>query len=131
MNPRIQLELELLEKYYQIDFDSNWVKVNEYRLPVDMNWNMSVMEVCIQIPVNYPGVAPYGIYVPSQLQYGNDSPAINFQKIANNKPPFSGSWGMISWAVDGTWMPRDEITKGSNLLNFVNSFSDRFKMGRC
>ena len=130
MNGRIKLELGLLEKYYEVNFSEGWVLIRNYSLPANLGWNRKIIDVCIQVPGNYPAQAPYGIYVPSELRINEQTPASNYQEVANNKPVFDGCWGLISWSIDGTWLPKVDITKGANLLNFVNSISDRFKQGR-
>lgn len=130
MSERISKEIEMLQKFYEVDFLDNWILTRSYPLPKNMNWNFTKIDVCAQIPANYPAQAPYGIYVPSELRIGNQTPASNYQEVANNKPPFEGSWGLISWSIDGPWIPNQEIRKGANLLNFINSFKERFKMGR-
>lgn len=133
MTDRIKEEIELIRKSYELDFHSvgnnHWLKIKEYILPIDMGWNNEVIDICILIPQNYPASAPYGIYVPSDLRINSQLPASNYQEIAGNQPPFEGSWGLISWSVDGSWLPKANIIEGANLLNVIHSYSDRFKMG--
>src|SRR5580765_1133384 len=125
MQDRIEDELALLKKYYlglQVSEDKSWVLIPEYDICKGLAWNKQSCGVCFQIPVGYPGAAPYGIYVPSDLQFDGGPPE-SFQQNAQNKPPFSGDWGFLSWTQD-EWFPDSNIIKGSNLLNFVKSFSD-------
>ena len=130
MNERLKQEIELLRGFYEIEYSENWLLVKSYSLPNGIGWNYSEIPVCVQVPGNYPAQAPYGIYVPSDLRVNNLTPAKNYQEVAKNKPLFDGEWGLISWSIDGSWIPHVEITKGANLLHFISSFSNRFKMGR-
>ena len=130
MGERLRLERELLKDFYEIDFSGSWLLVKKYCLPEDIGWSYSQINVCVQVPGNYPSQAPYGIYVPSDLRINNNTPAANYQEVAQNNPPFPGSWGLISWSIDGAWIPNQDITKGANLLHFISSFANRFKMGR-
>lgn len=134
MTDRIQEEIELVRKSYELDFQSagnnHWLKIKNYKLPRGVGWNMEFIDICMLIQPNHPAASPYGIYVPSGLRINGQTPATNYQEVASNKPPFEGSWGMISWGIDGQWQPKDNITKGDNLLNVVHSYNDRFKQGR-
>ncbi len=132
MGNRIDEEITLLRKYYpNLEHDENrrWVIIHDYPLPEDIPWNKKAIDVCFFIPNGYPGANPYGIYVPADLRYG-DQPPNNYKPSPENKPPFSGNWGLISWTPVDKWNPSAEIQKGSNLLNYVLSFNDRFKEGR-
>jgi len=130
MNERIRKELEFLKSFYDVEHSNGWLLIKNYQLPNNMGWSYQKIDVCIQIPGNYPAQAPYGIYVPSDLRINGHTPATNYQPVASNKPSFTGIWGLISWSIDGMWNPNQDITKGANLLNFINSFYNRFKMGR-
>jgi hypothetical protein len=132
MLERIEQEVSLLRKYYpdlSVDAGERWIKIPNYILPVGMSWNKKIMDICIEIRTGYPGTPPYGIYVPSDLRYDGKE-LLSWQPIANNQPSFPGPWAMISWSPEGQWMPGSDIITGSNLLNFVLSFADRFKEGR-
>lgn len=133
MKDRIEEELKLLRKYYpklEIDKEKKWILIHKYQLPKDKSWNKNIIDVCFTIPQGYPGTNPYGIYIPDDLLYNNQS-LDNFKQSPSNKPPFPGNWGILSWSPDnGQWKPTDNIITGSNLLNFVRSFSDRFKEGK-
>ncbi len=130
---RINEEIKLLRKYYpnlKWVEDKSWVLIPDYKLPEGLVWNKLSMNICFQIPSGYPATPPYGIYVPSDLLFNNQVP-LNFQQPAKNSPPFEGIWGILSWApVNGEWKLENDILKGSNLLNLVSSFSQRFKEGR-
>lgn len=131
MGDRIDEELNLLRMYYanlEHNEERRWVLIHDYPLPVDMPWNKKAIDVCFFIPNGYPGTSPYGIYV-TDLRYDNHPPD-NYNPSPENKPPFPGNWGLISWTPADQWKPTADIRKGSNLLNFVRSFKDRFEEGR-
>lgn len=132
MKERIDQELKLLRNYYpdlKVDESKRWILLPNYSLPKGMAWNKNVMDICIEIQRGYPGTPPYGIYVPADLRYDGQEP-LNWQPKANNQPSFQGNWAVISWSPEGQWKPGLDVVKGSNLLNFVLSFTDRFKEGR-
>lgn len=132
ISPRIQQELDLLRKFYpDLEFIEQglWVRILNFPLPQDKPWNRKTTDVAFQIPIAYPGTPPYGIYVPSGLTY-DGAPPQNYQDRANQQPPFSGQWGIFSWSpADGQWKTSSDMLTGSNLLNFVRSFADRFREG--
>jgi hypothetical protein len=132
MDERIDAEFELIRKYYPTLVISNckrWGLIEKFVLPPGIHWNKEHIPICFNIPNGYPGSAPYGIYVPTDLQCDDKEP-LSFRKVADNKPPFEGIWGMFSWSPDaGEWKPVADILKGSNLLNFIKTFDDRFKEG--
>lgn len=132
MEERLKEEIELISKYFPnviLSPCKKWILISKYKLPTDRNWNKEEISICINIPNGLPGVMPYGIYVPSDLRCNNQVPG-SFQPNANNKPPFEGNWGMLSWSpVPGEWKPNADIRKGSNLYNFIRTFKDRFNEG--
>jgi hypothetical protein len=128
ISERIQEEVNLLKsRFSDLQFKGNgWVMISGYPLPE--GWSRAEIPVCFQIPVAYPGTAPYGIYVPSDLTFNKHVPD-NFQAQIQNVPPFEGVWGMLSWSPE-TWFPGADVNKGSNLYNLVVSFQARFKSGK-
>lgn len=130
MQARIDEEIGLLRRYHpdlQHHASSGWVLVPCYPLPP--HWNRGVTDVAFQIPAGYPGAPPYGIYVPAGLRY-NESKPNSFTEPANIQPPFQGAWAVFSWSPEnGQWRPTGKLTSGSNLLNWVQGFADRFKDG--
>lgn len=131
MTDRVNKELETLKKYFPslvINETNNWGLIIDYNLPKDIEWVPAIVQVCFNIPIGYPGAAPYGIYVPSSIRFKNEVPN-NFNLSPKNKPPFEGEWGILSWQLD-PWKPAAEISMGSNLLNFVQSFYNRFLEGK-
>jgi hypothetical protein len=130
LQERISEELELIRwKFPDVDYqeDGQWVCIPSF--PLSSGWNRPSTEVAFQIPVGYPGTPPYGIYVPVGLQFNGVKPN-NYTEPAGNHPPFPGSWGVFSWKpLDGQWRPTVDLRKGSNLLNWVMGFADRFAEG--
>lgn len=128
---RVEQELTLLRsRFSDVEYIAagHWVLVENYRI-MRAGWSPGVTDVAFQIPVGYPGTQPYGTYVPSGMRYLNNMPA-NYQEPATNQPPFGGSWGIFSWAPgDGQWRPTTNLITGTNLLNFVLGFNDRFSEG--
>jgi hypothetical protein len=98
MQERIRQELELLRhRFDDLEYVEvgHWVKVPGYRLV--SGWNRPETGVAFQIPVGYPGTPPYGIYVPSAILFNTAKPN-NYVEPAPTRPPFSGTWGIFSWA---------------------------------
>lgn len=132
MDERLEQELNLLRKYYpdlEIDDSQKWIKIPSYKLPVGIGWNKVTIDLCIEVKPGFPGVAPYGIFVPSGIRFNSLEPK-DWQPSANNRPSFTGDWAMLSWTPVEEWKPGSDVAKGSNLLNFVLSFKDRFLAGQ-
>jgi len=132
MDERLEQELTLLRKYFEdtaIDDKFRWIKIPNYNLPTGIGWNRETIDVCLEVKPGFPGASPYGIYVPSDLRFNGLEPK-DWQSSANNCPSFPGKWGMLSWTPVDPWLPGSDITTGSNLLNFVLSFKDRFLAGQ-
>jgi len=130
MEGRIEQELALLrQRFPKLEYraEGRWVLISEYPLP--SGWNRTVMDVAFQIPVGYPGTPPYGIYVPPGLTFGGAQP--DNYTAASNVPPFGGTWWVFSWTtLDGQWHAGAEPLTGSNLLNWVVGFAERFREGK-
>ena len=131
MQDRINEELALIRQrfpeceYHEVD---RWMRIPSYPMPD--GWNRTVTDVAFQIQISHPGTAPYGIYVPAGIQF-QGSPPNNYKEPADNQPPFEGTWGIFSWAPeDGQWRPAADTRSGSNLLNWVLGFADRFRQGK-
>lgn len=131
MQERVEEELALIRQQFpdtEHYEEGHWVRIPSYPLPE--GWNRPSTEVAFQIPIGYPGTPPYGIYVPAELQFQGTRPD-NYTEPASNQPPFSGTWGIFSWVpANGQWRPTAELRKGSNLLNWVLGFAERFKEGK-
>ena len=131
MIDRIDNEIALvLTRFKKAEASENkrWIKIPEYELPANMGWNETCMDICCEFKSGYPGVAPYGIYVPSYLLY-NGQPPGSWKAVVANRPPFDGEWGMLSWSPP-TWNPQNDLVKGSNMLNFIQTFQNRFLSGQ-
>lgn len=132
MTDRIVQELELLRKdCLNLEFreEGQWILLPQYKLATDL-WNKSVLAVCFKIPPAYPGEPPYGFYVHNDLvlKETGEKPVNAYTDGAAT--PFDGVWGQFSWQQDNSWRPTADLKSGSNLLNFVRSFQDRFKEGK-
>jgi hypothetical protein len=130
MQERIQQELEMLRRRFpRLEYveAGHWIKVPQHRLAT--GWNRTETDVVFQIPVGYPGTPPYGIYVTAGILFNSKRPN-NYTEPAPTQPPFSGPWGIFSWApAEGQWRPTGNLSSGSNLLNWLLGFSDRFREG--
>lgn len=131
MQERIEAELALLRgRYPDLEYrpEGHWVKIPRYPLPA--GWSGSETDVAFQIPVGFPGTPPYGIYVPGGITFNGTRPD-NYTEPAPSQPPISGSWGIFSWTPDdGAWRATTDPTTGSNLLNWVIGFAQRFREGK-
>jgi hypothetical protein len=133
--PRVQEELIHLRKFYpKLEFVEKglWIRIPDFPLPQDKDklWNRERTDVAFQIPIQYPGTHPYGFFVPSGLTCNGTAPK-EYQDQCSEQLPFDGQWGKFSWSpVGGQWKPSSDIlVAGANLLNFVRTFTDRFKEG--
>lgn len=131
MEERIKKELELLRaRYPDLEYkeDGRWVCIPTYLLPE--GWNKASTDVAFQIPTGYPGTPPYGIYTPAGLMFNGNRPD-SYKEPSPNPPPFPGQWGIFSWApANGQWRATADLATGSNLLNWVTGFADRFREGK-
>lgn len=130
LGDRMTAELDLLREYFpQAEWYESgaggWIKIPDYPLPSGI-WNRERETICFEVPPGYPGQAPYAFCVTAGLRL-RDSAGLpqNYQDGAAT--PFPGLWGRFSWAHDGTWRPTADLSSGSNLSNFVLTFTDRLK----
>lgn len=132
---RIEGELDLLRKFYpDIEYDESAkiFVIPTYTIQTDF-WSSKTVRLAFQVPSGYPGQPPYAFYIEGGLKLREKSDQAADQhvdKIPSNYaecplPPFGGTWGMFSWAHEN-WKPTADLSSGSNLLNFVQSFKDRF-----
>ena len=129
MDERIEAELALARQWFpgmECREEGRWFLVPAYQIP--NGWNRAETDVAFQIAEGYPRQPPYGFYVPSGLLFEGDTPG-SYTEPAHNQPPFGGVWGFFSWAPDD-WKPATEIGQGTNLLNWVNGFKERFRDGK-
>jgi hypothetical protein len=128
MSSRIEEELRLLRtRFPDLEFvlSGNWVRLKSYRLP--QGWNRQTTDVAFQILE--PPQGPYGIYVPTGLQFGGSRPA-NYSEPSTNVPFIGETWGIFSWTFgDGEWKPATTAAGGSNYLNWALGFAARFAEG--
>jgi len=100
---RIGRELALIKtRFADAAYEPNgqWMHLPRYVLP--QNWNRAVTPIAFQILPAYPGAPPYGFYAPVGIRYVDKVPA-NYTEPSPTQPPFPGTWGIFSWAVDGEW----------------------------
>ena len=124
---RIELELERLRtRWPDLEYrpGGQWVRIPSYPLPP--GWSRPSIPVVFQVPAGFPGTPPYGIYVSPGLTFNGQSPGTSVP----SQPPFEGQWVIISWTPDdGQWHATADPASGSNLLNWVVGFSQRFREG--
>ncbi len=133
MKERIEKELALLRRFYpKVDYidTGQWVLIVDYPIPSGLPWNRDITNISFQILPAYPGTPPYGFYVPSGILFEGKPPHNGYTEPAGGSPPFPGVWGFFSWTVDSGWRPTVDLLTGSNILNFVRTFKNRFLEGR-
>ena len=121
MTSRVEAELEILRAWYpnlQIEESGLWVLVPDYGVDPVM-WKRPTVEVACQIPEALPGQQPYGFYVRPNPPSNPEFP---------KQTPWGSDFGFFSWAPE-VWNPTDDPSKGSNMLDFVRSFAQRFREG--
>lgn len=130
MHERIEAELALIQRFFPAvvcEEQGRWMLIPSYSLPE--GWNRQATDVAFQIDERHPVSPPYGFYVPSGIQFKGAVPN-SYTDPASNHPPFRGTWGFFSWApLDGIWKPTADVQRGSNLLQWIRGFSDRFQDG--
>jgi len=129
LQDRLKAEMNLLCHFFPAaqwhpSGAGGWVRIPGYKFPSAI-WNRTSDTVCFEVPVGYPGQAPYGFYVSTGLRLLNGALPQAYQEGATT--PFGGSWGKFSWSHDGTWRPTGDISSGGNLTNFVFTFADRLR----
>jgi hypothetical protein len=131
MQERIEQELALLSSRFScLTYvpAGHWIKIPSY--PLFEGWNRIATDVVFQIPAGYPGTPPYGIYVEAGILFKETLPD-NYTEPSSNRPPFGRTWGIFSWTPhDGQWRATADLVTGSNLLNWVLGFSERFREGK-
>jgi hypothetical protein len=133
MTERIEKELEHLRRYYPQAMwhptgQNGWVKIPDFPIPSEI-WNKDKATVGFEVPVGYPGQAPYAFYVEGGLRLkSNVAKADRYNEPVTT--PFPGTWGKFSWSHEGTWRPSADVTSGDNLANFAHTFHDRLREGK-
>jgi hypothetical protein len=128
MIERVQEELQLLrmaypDLEYRQEGDVHWVHIPSY--PVPQGWFHPEVEVALQIPPSL-GQAPYAFRVRPGLQLAGGGQPNNYTYPVTT--PWGDDWGQFSWSPI-TWIPKEDIRAGANVLNFVRSFADRLLEG--
>jgi E2/UBC family protein E len=132
MTDRIEKELELLRRYYpQAEWhesgQNGWIRIPNFSIPRGI-WNRDQVTVCFQVPIGFPGTAPYAFYIEGGLRLkGTETKPGSYEEPSAT--PFEGTWGKLSWQHADTWRATEDLASGSNLTNFVQSFTDRLAEG--
>lgn len=129
MTARIEAELALLRtRYAQVDHVEakglHWFRVEPLKTPA--GWAPPAIPVTFSVTQGYPGVAPYGFYVPIGLSLNGAPPK---EHPPPHPPPFEGAWRFLSWQAEG-WRATANVKGGSNLWDWVRTFVRRFEEGR-
>lgn len=122
---RVEQELDLLRTAfpdldYRLVDGVHWVRIPSYSVPP--GWSHQQVEVVFQIP-GEPGQQPYAFRTRPGLALADGATPTSYS--APVATPWGDDFGQFSWAPDGQWIPRADIRAGANMLNFVQSFSDR------
>jgi len=127
---RLKQEVELVRSHFPSTdphHSRSWILITDWQIP-EATWKCTSVNLCIRIPDNYPGQAPYAFYVqPFDLKLKDGSNPNNAQLVSDTV--YGGTWLKFSWAAEN-WSPDADINRGSNLLNFLNSIRTRFAEGK-
>ena len=128
MNERINAEFALLRLHYaSVDYlEANamhWFRVQALKTPE--NWVPVEISVVFAVTNGYPGVQPYGFFVPKELNLKGKPPS---EHDAPHPPPFEGDWRFLSWQPQG-WQAIADVRSGSNLWGWVRTFMYRLREG--
>lgn len=129
MTRRIVEELRLLRgQYAHVEHaeanDLHWFFVSTVRMPDTCS--PAEIEVVFAVTQGYPGVEPYGFFIPHSLTVHGSPPS---EIGAPHPPPFPGEWRFLSWSpVD--WRATADVQSGSNLWGWVRSFVRRLREGQ-
>jgi hypothetical protein len=128
MMERVQEEVELLrtayrDLEYRQEAGVHWVRISSYAVPE--GWSHAEVEVAFQVPGSI-GQAPYAFRVRPGLRLEGGGQINNYTYPVTT--PWGDDWGQFSWSPV-TWVPKEDIRAGANMLNFVRSFADRLREG--
>lgn len=128
MNERMNVELALLRRHYtKVDqLAANgmyWFMVQMLKTPD--KWSPAEIAVVFSVTEGYPGVQPYGFFVPNALTLNGKPPS---EHPTPHPPPFEGSWRFLSWQPEG-WLATADVHSGSNLWSWVRTFMHRLREG--
>ena len=126
MEERVAAEIVLLKSVFpKLEIrDDLWCRFPRYRLPGGI-WTARFVQLAFQIPPGLPGMQPYAFWVHPSIQLTSGATVGNYS--AGVTTGFGAEWGQFSWAPE-VWTPAAdvaEITKGTNMVNFVESFAVR------
>jgi hypothetical protein len=134
MRLRIEQEFALLrEAYGEVEHaeaaGEDWFRLPRY--PVPTGWCIGETAVDAVPAVflakgDYPGSPPYGFLAPAGLNFNGTAPTNTGGPP--KPPPFDGEWLHFSWTPEN-WAATADVRKGSNLLAWCRSFTERFKEG--
>jgi hypothetical protein len=120
---RVSEEVALIRgRYSDLDFrDCDlWGRLQAY--PIPSAWGVEAAEVAFRVPENPLGEQPYGFWVRPALQLpGGGSPSNSSGPVETG---FGSGWQQFSWAPEA-WAPNPDIRKGTTMLDFVRSFTQR------
>ena len=139
---RLQIEaLYLARRYGDVQYDpqqGTWVHIKHF--PIGAGWNLSSIELLIDIPYGtpgYPQLAPSWFWTDSDLRTNDNRPIQHFfttgSSLADARHLAKG-WGHFcvhpkSWRPS----PGNAITRGDSLLTYTELirkvFHDRQKLG--
>jgi Prokaryotic E2 family E len=129
MSERLQQEVALLRQFYpdlEYRAEAHWVRLPRFPVPAEGGWDATQVAVAFQFPAGYPGQKPYGFYVAPPLQL-KDGRAV--QSVTSSaEPPWPGPWLKFSWDAP-SWHATADLGSGSNMLNYVLTFAERFRQG--
>lgn len=127
MSPRLAEEIALLKKRYPdlVAQNDGWILIPRYPCPKD--WGTTEIPVSFLVPAGYPAQPPYAFHVPSGLRFNGAMPQ-NCVDPSNPPPPFAGRWQVLSWSPEN-WRAGATVGSGSNLVNWVQGFSERLRQG--
>ena len=128
MSARWQEELELLLTRWphleqRDEGGQHWCRLPSYPVPPVLV--PATVEIAFRIP-GAPGEAPYAFWARPRLEPVGGGALDRYTYPVST--PWGGDWGQFSWGPV-SWAPKDDIVAGSNMLNFVLSFGDRFMEG--
>lgn len=117
---RIQAEIKLLRKKYQIEFAENnqgYLAVIDF--PFGKEWSENKAELLIRIPENYPFCQPSVYYVKKTMLLKNKILSHYLDPLPYNEL-LSFNWMKFRIERDGKpWMPSFYILEGDSLLTTI------------
>lgn len=131
MNARMTEELALLRQHYEkveysTDNAMHWFRVQSLNTPDEPGqWSPPRIPVVFAVTEGYPGIPPYGFFVPGGLNLNGKPPS---ESSAPHQLPFEGEWRFLSWASE-SWCATADVQSGSNLWGYVRTFIHRLREG--